>query len=205
MLNIETMQLLVIGGVVGAVIGFLGRIPFLKKKGVNIAQGIDTASNIVKAADPVINAVNAILPGNKTVGVLKVIEKWASIAVGQAQQLYYSESIGRDERISTAQNVVYNALLELNIPLDQNKKNLINAAIENAVKDLGHNKTEDDKIAEKQALQAQVIQLTTENTNLRNTIAQVNATTAQTTPSDTTNNVVQAATGTIQNSAQVAQ
>ncbi|AKA68568.1 hypothetical protein [Clostridium scatologenes] len=187
MLNIETMQLLVIGGVVGAVIGFLGGIPFLKKKGVNIAQGIDTASNIVKAADPAINIASSLLPNNKAIGILKTIEKWATIAVGQAQQLYYAESIGRDERISTAQNVVYNALLELNIPLDTNKKNLINAAIENAVKDLGHNKTEDEQIAEKQALQAKVIQLTTENTNLKNTISQVNAVTVQTTQNNTAN------------------
>lgn len=188
MLNVQAMQLLVIGVVVGAVIGFLGGIPFLKKKGVNIAQGIDTASNIVKAADPAINIASSLLPNNKAIGILKTIEKWATIAVGQAQQLYYAESIGRDERISTAQNVVYNALLELKIPLDTNKKNLINAAIENAVNDLGHTEpTEAEKQKQLQQLQTEKAQLTVENTNLRNTIAQVNAATVQTTQNNAAN------------------
>ncbi|WPC42785.1 hypothetical protein [Clostridium sp. JS66] len=195
MLSVQTIQIIIASGVVGGVIGFIAGIPYLKKKGIDVSKGIDTA----KAADPVINAASTLLPNNKAIDILKTIEKWSTIAVGQAQQLYYAESIEKDERISTAQNVVYNALLELNIPLDENKKNLINAAIENAVKDLGHNKTEDEQIAEKQALQAQLAQVTAERDSFKNTIAQVNATTAQTTPGDTTNKVVQATTCTVQN------
>lgn len=80
MVTIETMQLLVISGVVGVVIGFLCGIPYLKKKGIDVTKVIDTTENVIKGADPIVNAASSLLPNNKDIGILKTIEKRATIS-----------------------------------------------------------------------------------------------------------------------------
>ncbi|WPC40606.1 bZIP transcription factor [Clostridium sp. JS66] len=172
MLNVQEMSILVMLGVVMGVLGImLIVVPALKKNGINGEANLKKIQEVVGASDAAIKAVDGILPGNKAVGILKVIEKWAIIAVGHAQQLYYTKSIDKDERKKVAQDVIYKMLRELNVELTESRQYLINAAIENAVNDLGHtDSTEAEKQAQKQELQTKVIQLTTENTNLKNTI-----------------------------------
>ncbi|AWI04082.1 phage holin, LLH family [Clostridium drakei] len=139
MLNAQEISILVILGVVVGVLGImLIIIPALKKNGINGEENLKKVQEIVGASDAVIKSIDAILPGNKAIDILKVIEKWAIIAVGHAQQLYYTENIGKDERKKVAQDVIYKILEELDIEITESRKYLINAAIENAVNDLGH-------------------------------------------------------------------
>lgn len=179
MSSVQIVQLLVISIVVGGVLGFLGAIPYLKKKGIDVNKVVDTTENVIKAAEPVINLVSAIAPGSKAIDILKTIEKWAVIAVGQAQQLYHAGTIKNDERKQVAENAIYKVLEELNIELTDARKDLINAAIENAVNDLGHaDPTESERLAKEQATQEQLLKIQQENTNLKSTIAQFNASTS---------------------------
>lgn len=66
------------------------------------------------------------------------MQKWAQIAVGDAEQLYHAGDINKDERRKVAESVVESVLKELNIDIDENKRELIDAAIKNAVNELGH-------------------------------------------------------------------
>lgn len=193
MLSGQTIQLLVIGGVVGAVAGFLAGVPYLKKKGININRGVDTANNAVNLAEPVINIADTLLPNNPVVNVLKIIEKWAKIAAGNAEQLTHAGDINKEERAEVAESVVNAVLKELNIDVNDNRKILIDAAIKDVVNDFGHtDPSEAERQAKEQALQNQVSQLTTENANLKNAITTA-ANTAQVT-TQTVSNVDQATT-----------
>lgn len=193
MLSSEMLLLLLTGGVVGGVVGFLGAIPYLKKKGINIDNDIDIANNIVTAAEPVINVADALLPNNPAVGILKTIEKWAKIAAGDAEQLKHAGDINGDQRADAAEKVVNAVLKELNVEVTDNRKILIDAAIKDTVGSFGHkDKTEAEKEAEKQALQAQVSQLTLERDNLKNTIDTI------TTAASTVQVATQAASNTVQ-------
>ncbi|MFL0250416.1 hypothetical protein ACJDT4_08260 [Clostridium neuense] len=125
----------VVGGVLGTII-FL--FPYLKSKGVDIKAALSDIRNMVDVSGKTIDAISSIVPDNKAVSVLQTIEKWAKIAVGDAEELYHTGDISKDERAQIAENVVYSVLKEMNINIDDNKKELINAAIKDAVNDLGH-------------------------------------------------------------------
>lgn len=125
----------VIGGVLGTIM-FL--FPYLKSKGINIKSVLMDIRSVINVSDKLIDAASGIVPDNKALNVVKAIEEWAKIAVGDAEQLYHSGDICKEERAKVAENVVYSVLKEMNIEIDDNKKNIINAAIKNAVNDLGH-------------------------------------------------------------------
>lgn len=127
----------VIGGVFGTII-FL--FPYLKSKGINIKPVLSDIKKIVDTSGKFIDAASIVMPSNKALSTVKTIEEWAKIAVGDAEQLYHSGDICKEERAKVAENVVYSVLKEMNIEIDDNKKNIINAAIKNAVNDLGHSK-----------------------------------------------------------------
>jgi membrane-associated protease RseP (regulator of RpoE activity) len=171
MISAQTLQLVITSGVVGAVIGSIPTVTYFKNKGVNIDDKLAGIDKVIDAGDKILKVADSILPGNSIVNVLEVIEKSAKIAVGYAEQLCHVQEITKEERIATAQEVVYAALGKLSIAPDDNMKALVNATIENAVLALGHkDPTEAEKAATQQALQAQVTQLTTERDNLKNAI-----------------------------------
>ncbi|MEY8001811.1 hypothetical protein AB8U03_16745 [Clostridium sp. Mt-5] len=75
---------IVLGLAVGVGSTVLILLPFLKKKGVNTAdvlQKVDTGLQEVKKYT---DAAKALVPGNKFLNILSVIEKYAEIGVGQA-------------------------------------------------------------------------------------------------------------------------
>lgn len=125
----------VLGGVIGSML-FL--FPYLKKKGIDVGSKLDTAQKIVDDGDKILSIVKPILPKNQVVNVLDIIDKWAKIAVGNSEQLYHAGELGPDDRKVTAENVVTNVAEQAGITVDENKKQLIHAAIESAVNDLGH-------------------------------------------------------------------
>lgn len=127
----------VIGGVLGTII-FL--FPYLKSKGINIKPVLADIKKLVNTSGKLIDAASIVMPSNKALSTVKTIEEWAKIAVGDAEQLYHSGDICKEERAKVAENVVYSVLKEMNIEIDDNKESIINAAIQNAVNDLGHSK-----------------------------------------------------------------
>lgn len=178
-LQIITMVIVLVG-VLGVIIGLN---PYLKLKGVNVSSILDNAQKVTESVDKVLGVVQDILPNNPTVGLLTIIEKWAKIGVGNAEQLYHSGEATSDERATIAEQTVYNVLSELNITVDDNKKILIDAAIKEAVNNLGHTKpavvkTVDDtvkvmtvepiiKYVAPNGIELQpVIQVTSETTNI---------------------------------------
>ncbi|WML35655.1 phage holin, LLH family [Clostridium sp. OS1-26] len=103
----------------------------------------------------------------------KVLDEWIEKGVKGAQQLYYSGHLKGEDRNKVAKDAVYTALKQFGIEPDEEQQKLINVAIEAAVNDLEHNKTEAEKLSAQQQLQSQVSQLQQENSQLKQTITQV--------------------------------
>jgi hypothetical protein len=140
-MNQTTIQLIIMLLVVACVLCVLiVLLPYLKKKGVNVSTLLDNAQKTTETIDKALVVVQDILPNNPAVIVLKLIEKWAKIAVGNAEELYHSGEVTSEERAVIASQTVYNVLGEMNITVDDNKKILIDAAIKEAVLNLGHTK-----------------------------------------------------------------
>lgn len=129
---------IILGVTVCVLLVLLALFPLLIKKGINLDNYFKETEKVVDTSNKLLGLANEVLPNNKAVNILEIIDKWAKIAVGNAEQLYHAEGIQKDERAETAENVVLNVLKELNIEVDDNKKALIAAAIKNAVNDLGH-------------------------------------------------------------------
>lgn len=175
MLSQNVMLLITVVSVIVGVLGVLiGVFPFLKKKGYPIEKTLNTAQDVLQKAGSALDVAGQILPANPAINILKTIENWAKIAVGNAEQLYHAGDIRKDERATVAEQVVLNVLKELNITVDDNKKALIDAAIKEAVNSLGHApadvKTQQE--AQEQLQQANK-QLQNENTQLKQTISNV--------------------------------
>ncbi|NLZ47192.1 MAG: hypothetical protein GX895_00120 [Clostridiales bacterium] len=135
----QLLTYIIVFAVALAVIAIVvGLVPFLRKKGVNLNSYFATANNVVTKANYTIDFLNEVMPDNKVVDILEIIAKWAKIAVGNAEQLYHTGEIKKDERAEVANKVVINVLEMLNIEVTDNLKTLINAAIEDAVNTLGH-------------------------------------------------------------------
>lgn len=137
----QSLQLIIMVLVlIGVLVFLLVLIPYLKSKGVNVLTLLDNAQKVTQSLDKALVVVREILPNNPTVGLLTIIEKWAIIGVGNAEQLYHSGEVTSEERAVIASQTVYNVLSEINIAVDDNKKILIDAAIKESVLKLGHTK-----------------------------------------------------------------
>ncbi|AAK78850.1 hypothetical protein BJV85_003134 [Clostridium acetobutylicum] len=128
----------ILGILAGVVIVMLVIFPILKKRGVNIENMLDQTKKAVDSSGEILNVIKTTMPNNNVVNILQIVQKWAQIAVGDAEQLYHAGNISKEDRAKVAESVVLNVLKELNIEVDESKKHLIDAAIENAVNELGH-------------------------------------------------------------------
>ncbi|MCB2309042.1 hypothetical protein LGL08_20270 [Clostridium estertheticum] len=124
----------------GVLFAVLVLVPYLKKKGVNTIKILANAQRVTEGLDKALVVVQDILPNNPTVGLLTIFEKWAKIGVGNAEQLCVSGEVTSEERATIASDTVYSVLSELKIEVDDNKRILIDAAIKDAVLNLGHTK-----------------------------------------------------------------
>jgi hypothetical protein len=178
MISVQTMQLLLTGGIVGIVLGSVPTFAYLKSKGINVGNALNTADKAIEDAQPVINVAKEILPDNPIVNVIDLIDKYAVTGVKNAEQLYHASLLTTNEdRSKAAHDTVYAALKEFDIVPSDNQKKLIDDTIEAAVNDLGHkDKSDAEKEAEKQTLKTQLTQITAERDNLKNTIATITAT-----------------------------
>lgn len=175
MLSQNVILLITVSAILVGVLGVtIGVFPYLKKKGYPIDKTLDTAKDVLQKAGSALDVAGEILPANPAINILKTIQNWAKIAVGNAEQLYHAGDIEKDERATVAEQVVMNVLKELNITIDDNKKTLIDAAIKEAVNNLGHAPVDVKAQQEAQEqLQQSNIQLQNENIQLKQTITSI--------------------------------
>ena len=123
-----------LGVTFGALGTILGVVPYLKKKNVNVDGAIKELNSKGELVQAAVDEIKPLLP-TPAQGVINIIEKWAPIAAGSAEQLYHAGDIAKDDRAGSAESVVLNVLKEMNVEVDDNKKALIDATIKNAVND----------------------------------------------------------------------
>lgn len=175
MLSVQTIQMLLIGAVVGG--STVAGVLFLKKKGVAPEEISEDVKKVTVATNAVIDVAEAIAPNNPAVPVLNIIKEWGPIAAGFAQQLCHAGDISKEERAANAEKVVNAVLKELNIEVNDNRKILIDAAIKDVVNKFGHAEpTEAERQAAMEKLQGQLVQTRQENAQLKQAITQFNAT-----------------------------
>jgi hypothetical protein len=173
MISVQTIQALILGGVLGIFVGAVPTIAYFSKKGVDIPKILEKVENTLEATEPALAVAQEALPGNKVVNVAAEIEHWAKEGVQYAQQLYHVSTITTDdERTKSAKEAVTTALKELGVnELTDNQNKLADTVILAEVNKLGHtDPTEAEKQAKEQALQDQVTQLTTERDTLKTTL-----------------------------------
>ena len=128
----------ILGVLAGAVMVMLIVFPILKKRGIDVNDVLEQTKKAVDSSGKILTIVKSTVPNNGVLNILDIVQKWAQIAVGDAEQLYHAGDINKDERTKVAESVVESVLKELNIDIDENKRELIDAAIKNAVNELGH-------------------------------------------------------------------
>ncbi|PJI07459.1 MULTISPECIES: hypothetical protein [Clostridium] len=128
----------ILGVLAGAIMVMLIVFPILKKRGIDVNDVLEQTRKAVDSSGKILTIVKSAVPNNGVLNILDIVQKWAQIAVGDAEQLYHAGDISKDERTKVAESVVESVLKELNIDIDENKKELIDAAIKNAVNELGH-------------------------------------------------------------------
>lgn len=181
-LNILLIALGVAIGVSGALFVVL---PILKNKGVKLDKVLEKADAILDGADGVINAAKVVVPENKTISLLDIIEKEAHRAVNSAQQLFISSQLPADKRKEKAKEYALAALKVLKIDVTPELETSIDGAIEDVIyasktpeeiekqkQQIAQNTTSQLQ-TEKEKLQVSNTQLQQENIQLRNTISTI--------------------------------
>lgn len=179
MLSNNISMLISVLGVTFGVLGImLGVVPYLKKKNVNVDGAIKELDSKGELVQAVADEIKPLLPTQAQI-IMNTIEKWAPIAAGKAEQLYHAGDAQKEDRTQIAENVVISTLKEMKVTVDDNKKELIDAAVKNAVNDLGHaptseaekNKQLQDALNKIDTLQNQNLQLQQKLSTIKSTAA----------------------------------
>ncbi|WP_446897401.1 hypothetical protein ACSVC9_10285 [Clostridium sp. LBM24168] len=160
-----TILFIVIGLAIGVGAAVLVLLPALKRKGVDTGEILQKVDNGLQEVKKYTDAAKAIVPGNKFLNILSIVEHYAEIGVGQAQQLNISSQLPADQRKKSAEDYVYSVLQKLGIEVDDNVKAIVSGVIENKVYEL--KSPEEKKSAGQTAVQSQVSQLQTQNSQLQ--------------------------------------
>lgn len=152
--------------------------PALKKKGVdveNILKKIDVAITGAQAATA---TAKEIVPGNKALDILDIVEKYAKIGVTHAEQEYISSQLPADKRLETAKNDIYAVLKIAGIEKSDAIDTIINGVLESEVyssKDPAAISTQENAVKNKDTitLQQQVSDLAAKNTQLEQANAEL--------------------------------
>lgn len=152
-------------------------IPTLKKKNDNIEKGIDTAKTIVNETGNIIEFADSILPDNKVVNILQIIEIWTKKAVDCAEQLYKTSKLEKDERNNKAKEQIYALIEMLNIKRTTEIDKIIDGTIEAEVFALGHTPADIKQLHEnQQQLKIENVKLLQENTQYKEAMNSVQTT-----------------------------
>jgi FtsZ-binding cell division protein ZapB len=160
-----TILFTIIGLAIGVGATVLVFLPYLKKKGVDTGEILGKVDAGLKEVRKYTDAAKSIVPGNKFLNILSIIEHYAEIAVGQAQQLNISSQLPADQRKKSAEDYVYSVLQKLGIEVDDNVRTIVSGVIESKVYEL--KSPEEKKSAGQTATQTQISQLQTQNSQLQ--------------------------------------
>ena len=144
-------------------------VPFLKKKGVKIDRLIEDSKILINGTDAVISTADKLMPKNKTIDKLKVIESYAKIGVAEAEQLYLSSNLKANERNTKAKDTIYNALKLCGIEKTPEIEKIVDGVIESEVLALGHAPKDISN------LQVENSKLVQENVELKNKLDNIKA------------------------------
>lgn len=169
-------DIVAIGGVlVGVIGGSFGLMPYFNKKGINTGTILTGTEQTLTAVEPIIKVAETV-PALKSEAVLvDWIEQKSKAGVKAAEQLYHSGSLKtNEEKFSAAQQTTYSALKEINVTPTDNQKKLIDDFIQEAVNDLGHAPvSEAEKNAQLQKVQQDLSAAQAENSQLKQTIVNI--------------------------------
>ena len=136
----------ILGTGIGVVTSVAVFLPLLKKKGVNTGEILKKADTALDGANGVIQIADKIIPNNPAINILKAVEKYAKIGVGQAEQMYIASNLNGDERNAKAKDTIYAALDLLGVQKTPQIQKIVDGTVEAEVLALGH---KDDKAPEK--------------------------------------------------------
>lgn len=141
MSNINVL-FIILGTGIGVITSVAILLPLLKKKGINADDILKKADTAIDGADGVIQIADKIIPNNPAINILKVVEKYAKIGVGQAEQMYIASNLNGDERNTKAKDTVYTALDLMGIQKTPQIEKIIDGTVEAEVLALGHKETD---------------------------------------------------------------
>lgn len=104
----------------------------LKKVGVNTQGILNTATSVVGTLDSAFDALKPLLPNNPAVPILDAIFGTAKWGVNQAEQLYKTSQIGKEERKDEATKFIKESLAIAGIEITPELEKVIEGAVEGA-------------------------------------------------------------------------
>ena len=125
--------LLIAAVVAGFVLATVVFVPMLKKKYVNTPQIIGTVQDGLATADTILDGVQAALPGLPGITVVDKVIELAQKGVNAAEQLYKSAQVPKEERKTTAVQLVKDCLTAANVEITPDIEKIIDGAVEAAV------------------------------------------------------------------------
>lgn len=108
-------------------------IPYLVKKGINISGILSGSSNVIAAADQVVETLKGFFPNVEAFAVIDNVIEWAARAAEAAEQLYKASKIEAGQRKAEATKLVYGFITAAGVTIDDNMKKIVDGAIEAAV------------------------------------------------------------------------
>lgn len=196
MKNIYTLLVIILIAVTAVIIVTVVIIPKLIKKGINVDKYINTANNALVKIDPILKAVNDILPDNPAVRVLNLIDDRAKKAVSAAEQMYISTQLTADQRNAKAKELIVAALNAAGVKITPEIEKIIDGAIETEVLALGHAESSQKILADNLSKQNIQLKAQIDTANANATKAQQNVTELTQKINTIQNTVNQAATQT---------
>ena len=165
---------LAVGGIVVVL------FPYLKKKGIQTEEVLKKADTFLQGFDTITSFADKLLPANPIVNILDIVGKFAKISVSNAEQMYITSQLAKDDRNAKAKDTIYATLKMLNIEVTPELDKIIDSAIESECLALGHKDlTDAEKQTEKELIQAQNQTLTLANTALQAQNDQIKQSVAQ--------------------------
>ena len=114
MINVD-----LVSSVLGVAVGVCGAVtvvfPVLKTKGIDTGNLLEKANAVLTGVDGLISVAGKIIPNNPAINVLSTIDKYAHIAVNQAEQLYITSQLPADQRNTKAKDTINAALKTMGI------------------------------------------------------------------------------------------
>ena len=113
---------------VGIVLAFV--LPFLKRRGVDVAVVLDRAKDALSIVNKTLDTVRPFLPESVGLGTFDKILGAAHVGVGQAEQLYNIGQLKPEDRKAAAREYIIDTLNLMNVEVTPEVERVIDGAIE---------------------------------------------------------------------------